>query len=84
MAKIETLECKNGKHEWQRTSARGRKPVNCPSHPDVVVPKRPVKMMEDLDTGTMVPAVTGAALAERVYERMQILIRKDAERRAVR
>ncbi|WP_374969122.1 hypothetical protein [Terrabacter sp. BE26] len=30
----ETLTCVHGRHDWTRPRARGRKPANCPEHPE--------------------------------------------------
>lgn len=35
--KTVTLYCEAGKHEWDRPSQRGRRPINCPEHTDAVV-----------------------------------------------
>lgn len=34
--KYRTLHCQLGDHDWQRTSQKGRLPINCPEHQPVV------------------------------------------------
>jgi len=34
---IRTLWCDAGQHKWERESQRGRQPINCPDHKEVVV-----------------------------------------------
>lgn len=36
--KTVTLWCETGKHNWERPSQRGRRPVNCPEHTPTVLP----------------------------------------------
>jgi hypothetical protein len=33
---MRTLWCEAGQHEWQRPAQRGRQPINCPDHFEVV------------------------------------------------
>jgi hypothetical protein len=32
VSKTQSLYCQSGKHEWQRPSQKGRKPLHCPNH----------------------------------------------------
>ncbi len=53
--KMQTLHCRTGNHEWQRPSARGVKPADCPQHKhtgfapkNVVVRVRPETVTGDV------------------------------------
>lgn len=37
------LWCNNGGHKWKREAKRGRKPLNCPEHPNTPPVKKDVK-----------------------------------------
>lgn len=94
MGKQETLTCATGQHSWKRTSARGRKPKNCPKHPGGTFPTVAAELPatasdeptlhEGTGTGgtSLTAALSGAAWGASLAERMKALIERDAKRHA--
>ena len=89
MAKIETLKCERGNHEWSRTSARGPKPRMCPDKTcggtatGIDLTRVPAESDATRTEAETVPTVSASAVAERIDNltaRMATLKRLDAER----